>query len=165
MSKRLILFLQAILVPVKRLLHDCWHRCLNRWELLKRGHLVEVDRSHLVAEYAGQTAVKTTEVVESALGGVLFIDEAYSLVEEGTVGGGFGKEAIDTLVRLIENHRENLVVILAGYTNEMENFLKSNPGLSSRFPLNIEFPDYTAEQLAEMTMSWQNREVLLYRKM
>lgn len=117
----------------------------------KRGHLVEVDRSHLVAEYVGQTAVKTTEVVERALGGVLFIDEAYSLVEEGTAGGGFGKEAIDTLVRLIENHRENLVVILAGYTNEMERFLESNPGLSSRFPLNIEFPDYSAEQLAQMT--------------
>jgi len=124
---------------------------LQSMGILKRGHLVEVDRSQLVAEYAGQTAVKTTEVVESALGGVLFIDEAYSLVEEGTVGGGFGKEAIDTLVRLIENHRENLVVILAGYTNEMEQFLKSNPGLSSRFPLTIPFPDYTAEQLAEMT--------------
>ncbi|SMQ78410.1 AAA+-type ATPase, SpoVK/Ycf46/Vps4 family [Bacillus sp. OV166] len=124
---------------------------LKSMGILKRGHLVEVDRSHLVAEYAGQTAVKTTEVVESALGGVLFIDEAYSLVEEGTVGGGFGKEAIDTLVRLIENHRENLVVILAGYTNEMETFLQSNPGLSSRFPLNITFPDYTAEQLAQMT--------------
>ena len=124
---------------------------LKSMEVIKRGHLVEVDRSHLVAEYAGQTAVKTTEVVQSALGGVLFIDEAYSLVEEGTVGGGFGKEAIDTLVRLIENHRENLVVILAGYTIEMDKFLKSNPGLSSRFPLHIEFPDYTPEQLAEMT--------------
>jgi SpoVK/Ycf46/Vps4 family AAA+-type ATPase len=124
---------------------------LSSMGILKRGHLVEVDRSNLVAEYAGQTAVKTTEVVESAIGGVLFIDEAYSLVEEGTVGGGFGKEAIDTLVRLIENHRANLVVILAGYTDEMENFLKSNPGLSSRFPLNITFTDYTAEQLAQMT--------------
>lgn len=124
---------------------------LKSMGVIKRGHLVEVDRSHLVAEYVGQTAVKTTEVVESALGGVLFIDEAYSLVEEGTAGGGFGKEAIDTLVRLIENHRENLVVILAGYTNEMERFLESNPGLSSRFPLNITFPDYSAEQLAQMT--------------
>ena len=124
---------------------------LKEMEILKRGHLIEVDRSHLVAEYVGQTAIKTTEVVQSALGGVLFIDEAYSLVEEGTVGGGFGKEAIDTLVRLIENHRENLVVILAGYTDEMEKFLKSNPGLSSRFPLKIEFPDYTSEQLAQMT--------------
>ena len=124
---------------------------LKSMGILKRGHLVEVDRSHLVAEYSGQTAIKTTEVVKSALGGVLFIDEAYSLVEEGTVGGGFGKEAIDTLVRLIENHRENLVVVLAGYTEDMERFLKSNPGLSSRFPLQIEFPDYNPEQLAQMT--------------
>ena len=116
--------------------------------MLKSGHLVEVDRTHLVAEYVGQTAVKTTEVVESALGGVLFIDEAYTLVEDG---GGFGKEAIDTLVRLIENHRENLVVIIAGYTDEMNQFLKTNPGLSSRFPLNIEFLDYTSTQLTQIT--------------
>ena len=124
---------------------------LKSMGVIKRGHLVEVDRSHLVAEYSGQTAIKTNNVVKSALGGVLFIDEAYSLVEEGTIGGGFGKEAIDTLVRLIENHRENLVVILAGYTEDMERFLKSNPGLSSRFPLQIGFPDYTSEQLAQMT--------------
>ena len=122
---------------------------LKSMGILKKGHLVEVDRTHLVAEYAGQTAAKTTEVVESALGGVLFIDEAYTLAEDGQ--GGFGKEAIDTLVRLIENHRENLVVIIAGYTDEMNQFMKTNSGLSSRFPLNIEFPDYTAEQLAEIT--------------
>ena len=115
---------------------------------LKKGHLVEVDRAQLVAEYVGQTAAKTTAVVESALGGVLFIDEAYTLSEEG---GGFGKEAIDTLVALIENHRENLVVIIAGYTEEMKDFIKMNPGLSSRFPLNIEFPDYTAKQLTQIT--------------
>ncbi|GAM12823.1 AAA family ATPase [Mesobacillus selenatarsenatis] len=125
---------------------------LKSMGLLKRGHLIEVDRSNLVAEYMGQTAVKTTEVVQSALGGVLFIDEAYSLVEEGVQGGGFGKEAIDTLVRLIENHRNDLVVILAGYTDEMEKFLRSNPGLGSRFPLKIEFPDYTAEQLTMITV-------------
>lgn len=119
--------------------------------LLKKGHLVEVDRTHLVAEYMGQTAVKTTEVVESALGGVLFIDEAYSLLEEGVQGGGFGKEAIDTLVRLIENYRNDLVVILAGYTNDMKQFIRSNPGLASRFPLWIEFPDYTPEQLVQIT--------------
>ena len=124
---------------------------LKSMGLLKRGHLIEVDRSNLVAEYMGQTAVKTTEVVQSALGGVLFIDEAYSLVEEGVQGGGFGKEAIDTLVRLIENHRNDLVVILAGYTDEMERFLRSNPGLGSRFPMKIEFPDYTAEQLTRIT--------------
>ncbi|WHX41256.1 AAA family ATPase [Mesobacillus sp. AQ2] len=124
---------------------------LKSMGLLKRGHLIEVDRSNLVAEYMGQTAVKTTEVVQSALGGVLFIDEAYSLVEEGVQGGGFGKEAIDTLVRLIENHRNDLVVVLAGYTDEMEQFLRSNPGLGSRFPLKIEFPDYTQEQLTQIT--------------
>ncbi|MEI5905866.1 AAA family ATPase [Bacillus spongiae] len=124
---------------------------LKSMGLLKRGHLIEVDRSDLVAEYMGQTAMKTTQVVQSALGGVLFIDEAYSLIEEGVQGGGFGKEAIDTFVRLIENHRDDLVVILAGYTDEMEKFLRSNPGLRSRFPLNIEFPDYTSEQLTQIT--------------
>ncbi|WP_240418752.1 AAA family ATPase [Paenibacillus periandrae] len=120
--------------------------------ILKMGHLVEVDRSHLVAEYMGQTATKTKELVESALGGVLFIDEAYALAEEGIKGGGFGKEAVDTLVRLIELHKDNLIVILAGYTAEMRSFLKINPGLSSRFPLMIEFPDYTAEQLEQITL-------------
>ncbi|USG65692.1 AAA family ATPase [Brevibacillus ruminantium] len=112
---------------------------------LKKGHLVEVDRSDLVAEYSGQTAAKTKQVVESALGGVLFIDEAYALAQDG--GGGFGKEAIDMLVRLIELHKNNLVVILAGYTEDMEKFLQVNPGMSSRFPLHIEFPDYTAEEM------------------
>ena len=121
---------------------------LKEMGLLKKGHLVEVDRTQLVAEYVGQTAAKTTAVVESALGGVLFIDEAYTLSEEG---GGFGKEAIDTLVALIENHRENLIVIIAGYTDEMDQFIKTNPGLSSRFPLRIEFPDYTAKQLTQIT--------------
>ncbi|NHC41060.1 AAA family ATPase [Bacillus sp. MM2020_1] len=124
---------------------------LKSMGILKSGHLVEVDRTDLVAEYVGQTAVKTTEVVQRALGGVLFIDEAYSLAEGGVQGGGFGKEAIDTLVRLIENYRTDLVVVLAGYTEEMEQFMKVNPGLSSRFPLKIEFPDYSAEQLASMT--------------
>jgi SpoVK/Ycf46/Vps4 family AAA+-type ATPase len=120
--------------------------------ILKMGQLVEVDRSHLVAEYMGQTAAKTKDLVESALGGVLFIDEAYALVEEGVQGGGFGQEAIDTLVRLIELHKDNLVVILAGYTEEMRGFIKVNPGLSSRFPLMIEFPDYTSEQLEQITL-------------
>ena len=124
---------------------------LKTMGMLKQGHLVEVGRQDLVSEYMGQTAVKTTEVVQRTLGGVLFIDEAYSLNEEGVQGGGFGKEAIDTLVRFIENYREDLVVVLAGYTDEMERFMKVNPGLSSRFPLKIEFPDYTSEQLAEMT--------------
>lgn len=124
---------------------------LKSMGMLKQGHLVEVGRNDLVSEYMGQTAVKTTEVLQRALGGVLFIDEAYSLYEEGVQGGGFGKEAIDTIVRFIENYREDLVVILAGYTEDMEQFMKVNAGLSSRFPLKVEFPDYTHDQLAEMT--------------
>ncbi|RAV19453.1 stage V sporulation protein K [Paenibacillus contaminans] len=119
---------------------------------LKKGHLIEVDRSDLVGQYVGQTANKTKLVVESALGGVLFIDEAYALTEDGVQGGGFGKEAIDTLVRLIELHKDNLVVILAGYTEDMQRFVQVNPGLSSRFPLQIEFPDYTAEEMQRIAL-------------
>lgn len=119
---------------------------------LKKGHLVEVGRSDLVAEYAGQTANKTKLVVESALGGVLFIDEAYALAQDGVQGGGFGKEAIDSLVRLIELHKDNLVVILAGYTEDMQRFVQVNPGLFSRFPLQIEFPDYTAEEMQQIAL-------------
>ncbi|WP_336774717.1 AAA family ATPase [Paenibacillus sp. MMO-58] len=122
-------------------------RMLQSMGYLKKGHLVEVDRSDLVAEYVGQTANKTKIVVESALGGVLFIDEAYALAQDGVQGGGFGKEAIDTLVRLIELHKDNLVVILAGYTEDMQDFVRVNPGISSRFPLQIEFPDYTADEM------------------
>ncbi|PZD97505.1 stage V sporulation protein K [Paenibacillus sambharensis] len=114
---------------------------------LKQGHLVEVDRSDLVAEYVGQTAAKTKVVVESALGGVLFIDEAYALAQDGVQGGGFGREAIDTLVRLIELHKGNLVVILAGYTEDMRKFVQVNAGMASRFPLQIEFPDYSPEEM------------------
>lgn len=117
---------------------------------LKQGQLIEADRSDLVAEYVGQTASKTKTVVESALGGVLFIDEAYALAQDGVQGGGFGKEAIDTLVRLIELHKNNLVVVLAGYTDDMKQFLRVNPGLSSRFPLQIEFPDYTPDEMARI---------------
>lgn len=116
--------------------------------LLKSGHLVETDRGGLVAEYAGQTAKKTEEVFKSALGGVLFIDEAYALSGDG---GSFGKEAIDTLVKLIEDYRGEIVVILAGYKKEMADFLKSNSGLKSRFPLKIDFPDYSADELFEIS--------------
>jgi len=117
---------------------------LNEMGLLKSGHLVETDRGGLVAEYAGQTAKKTEEVFKSALGGVLFIDEAYALSNDG---GSFGKEAIDTLVKLIEDYRGEIVVILAGYKKEMADFLKTNSGLESRFPLRIDFPDYSADEL------------------
>ena len=112
--------------------------------MLKSGHLVEVDRGSLVSQYVGQTAKKTEEVFRSALGGVLFIDEAYSLASGGD---SFGKEAINTLVKLIEDYRGEIVVILAGYEKEMKEFMKSNSGLASRFPLQIEFPDYDAEEL------------------
>ena len=112
--------------------------------ILKSGQLVEVDKGSLVAEYAGQTAKKTEEIFKSALGGVLFIDEAYSITNAGS---SFGQECIDTLVKLIEDYRGEIVVILAGYSKEMKDFMKSNSGLESRFPLFVEFPDYSAEEL------------------
>lgn len=116
--------------------------------VLKKGHLVETDRAGLVAEYVGQTAIKTNKIIDSALDGVLFIDEAYSLV-----GGGesdYGKEAIATLLKRMEDDRERLVVILAGYTKDMKQFIDSNPGLQSRFNRYIEFPDYTSDELYQI---------------
>ena len=113
--------------------------------ILKRGHLVETDRSGLVAEYVGQTAVKTNQMIDKALDGVLFIDEAYSLVQGSNED--FGAEAISTLLKRMEDNRDRLVVILAGYTNEMEDFINSNPGLRSRFNRYIHFEDYSAEEL------------------
>lgn len=112
---------------------------------LSKGQLVEVERSGLVAGYVGQTAIKTQEVIASALGGVLFIDEAYSLASGGE--NDFGREAIETLLKGMEDHRDDLVVIVAGYTGPMDKFLSSNPGLESRFNKYIEFPDYNGEQL------------------
>lgn len=113
--------------------------------ILKKGQLVETDRSGLVAEYVGQTAVKTNKIIDSALDGVLFIDEAYSLVQGG--GNDYGKEAIATLLKRMEDDRDRLIVILAGYDNEMKQFIDSNPGLQSRFNRYIHFSDYNAEEL------------------
>lgn len=113
--------------------------------ILKKGQLVETDRSGLVAEYVGQTAVKTNKIIDSALDGVLFIDEAYSLVQGG--GNDYGKEAIATLLKRMEDDRDRLIVILAGYDNEMKLFVDSNPGLQSRFNRYIHFSDYNAEEL------------------
>ena len=116
---------------------------------LKGGQLVEVSRGDLVGRYTGHTAPLTNSVIQSALGGVLFIDEAYSLYRGEQ--DSFGLEAIDTLVKGMEDHRDELVVILAGYTGEMETFLTANSGLASRFPNKIEFPDYTADELLDIT--------------
>ena len=114
--------------------------------ILKKGHTVETDRSGLVAEYVGQTAMKTNHIVDSALNGVLFIDEAYALVPENSTSD-YGAEAIATLLKRMEDDRDKLVVIIAGYPNEMKRFIESNPGLQSRFNRYLNFPDYTPDEL------------------
>lgn len=119
--------------------------------VLSKGQLIEVDRSGLVAGYVGQTALKTQEVIKSALGGVLFIDEAYSLASGGEQD--FGREAIETLLKAMEDNRDDLIVIVAGYDELMEKFINSNPGLKSRFNKYFYFPDYTGEQLYLMFVS------------
>ena len=116
--------------------------------VLPQGQLVETDRSGLVAGYVGQTALKTIDVVKSALGGVLFVDEAYTLA-----GDDFGSEAINTLVKAMEDHRDDLVLIVAGYPDEMEVFIRSNPGLSSRFRTTITFDDYSDDELVAIFAS------------
>lgn len=113
--------------------------------VLEKGHLVETERADLVGEYIGHTAQKTRKVIQKALGGVLFVDEAYALARGGE--RDFGKETIDTLVKALEDHKDSLVVVLAGYRNEMEEFMETNPGLRSRFPLQLDFEDYTMEEL------------------
>lgn len=122
------------------------YKCLG---VLPKGQLIEVDRSGLVEGYVGQTATKTKDVVESALGGVLFIDEAYTLTA-GKDGKDFGQEAVDTLLKMMEDNRDNLIVIVAGYTKLMEDFVNSNPGLRSRFNKYIFFSDYTSGQLYDI---------------
>ena len=120
--------------------------------LLSKGQLVEVDRSELVAGYLGQTAMKTAEVVASAAGGVLFIDEAYSLA-----GDQYGTEAVDTLVKEMEDRRDDLVLIVAGYPDPMAIFIAQNPGLASRFRTTIEFADYSDAELVEIFVGLADR--------
>jgi replication-associated recombination protein RarA len=116
--------------------------------ILKKGHLIETDRSQLVAGYVGQTAIKTKEVLDQALDGVLFIDEAYSLSSDDD----FGKEAIDTLLKYMEDNRDRLIVIVAGYENEMGEFINTNPGLKSRFNKYFNFPNYSGSELLEILL-------------
>ena len=120
-------------------------RIYHSLDILSKGQLVEVDRSGLVAGYVGQTAIKTSKVIEKAMGGVLFIDEAYAL--NGRSENDFGQEAIDTILKAMEDHRDDLVVIVAGYTELMDRFIHSNPGLESRFNRFLEFADYTTDEL------------------
>jgi stage V sporulation protein K len=124
---------------------------LKQLGVLKKGHLIEVDRSELVAGYLGQTAIKTEEIINKALDGVLFIDEAYSLTSSSS--DSYGEEAINVLLKRMEDDRERLVVIVAGYTNEMHTFIDSNPGLQSRFNRYIEFEDYKSEELSQIFFS------------
>ena len=123
-------------------------RMFEAMGVLPKGHMVECERADLVGEYIGHTAQKTREQVKKALGGILFIDEAYSLARGGE--RDFGKEAIDTLVKAMEDNKDQLVLILAGYSREMEHFLDANPGLRSRFPIHIDFPDYTTQELLQI---------------
>ncbi len=123
--------------------------------ILSKGHLVETDRSGLVSGYVGQTSLKTTETIDKAIGGTLLIDEAYTLIKKGEANGSdFGKEAIDTLLKRMEDDRGNFIVIATGYTDEMKEFLNSNPGIKSRFTKEIIFEDYTPDELLEMTRKY-----------
>ncbi len=123
-------------------------KLFQKMGVLQKGHLIEVERADLVGEYIGHTAQKTRDLVKKALGGVLFVDEAYSLARGGEKD--FGKEAIDTLVKAMEDYKNQFVLILAGYPEEIEHFLMTNPGLPSRFPIQISFPDYSVDQLIQI---------------
>jgi stage V sporulation protein K len=123
-------------------------KLFQKMNVLQKGHLIEAERADLVGEYIGHTAQKTRDLIKKSMGGILFIDEAYSLGRGGEKD--FGKEAIDTLVKHMEDKQHDFILILAGYSREMEYFLSLNPGLHSRFPLVIDFPDYNIEQLMEI---------------
>lgn len=123
-------------------------KLFQKMNVLSKGHLIEAERADLVGEYIGHTAQKTRDLIKKAIGGILFIDEAYSLGRGGEKD--FGKEAIDTLVKHMEDKQHEFILILAGYSREMDYFLTLNPGLLSRFPLVIDFPDYSIEQLMEI---------------
>jgi hypothetical protein len=130
---------------VARLVGDIFRRV----GLLSNGHVVEVDRSHLVADYIGQTATKTTRVLQSAKGGVLFIDEAYALSER-QAGNDFGPEAVETILKFMEDNRDDFLLIVAGYTGNMDRFLEINPGLKSRFGTTVNFTDFTGQELVSI---------------
>lgn len=133
---------------------------LHNLQVLPKGHIVEVERADLVGEYIGHTAQKTREKINKAMGGVLFLDEAYSLARGGEKD--FGKEAVDTLVKAMEDYKNEFILILAGYTSPMEEFLRLNPGLKSRFPIQLHFPDYSIQELQDIAgLMLQEREYRL----
>ncbi|KWW18871.1 MULTISPECIES: stage V sporulation protein K [Bacillaceae] len=138
-------------------------KLFQKMNVLSKGHLIEAERADLVGEYIGHTAQKTRDLIKKAIGGILFIDEAYSLGRGGEKD--FGKEAIDTLVKHMEDRQHEFILILAGYSREMDYFLSLNPGLHSRFPLVVDFPDYTIDQLMEIAdRMLQEREYIMNRE-
>lgn len=138
-------------------------KIFNEIGYLQGGELIEAERADLVGEYIGQTAQKTKKLLERALGGVLFIDEAYSLARGGEKD--FGKESIDTIVKAMEDYKDKLIIILAGYRDEMNFFLRTNPGLASRFAIQIDFPDYTIDELVQIAnLMYKEREYILDEK-
>ena len=131
--------------------------------ILSKGHIIEVDRADLVGEYIGQTAQKTRRMIKRAIGGILFIDEAYSLARGGEKD--FGREAIDSLVKQMEDYQNDLVIIMAGYPAEMNYFLRLNPGLESRFPFIVDFPDYCVDELIKIAKQMaQERDYLISKQ-